>query len=128
MAEYINREKVLKVLNSIGGCGAEPDSWANGWDKAIDTAISELEKIPAADVRPERHGHIIWRKKHRGGFRTAKCLSDFGNCIFTPTCKHIAKIDERCIIDEPYCSECSKLLGDFLNFCPNCGAKMKIKK
>lgn len=59
MAEYIKRKKVYKMLNALGGCGADPGSWANGWDKAIDTAIEELEEIPAADVRPERHGHWI---------------------------------------------------------------------
>ena len=48
MAEYIEREEVYKMLNSLGGCGADPDTWADGWDKAIDTAINELDKIPAA--------------------------------------------------------------------------------
>lgn len=103
MAEYIEREKVLKVLNSIGGCGAEPDSWANGWDKAIDTAISELEKIPAANVRPERHG--CW-------------LPVEGDVIFAcSNCKNTVSTSwdyENC--------------DDMFSYCPYCGAKMKIKK
>lgn len=61
MDEYIKRKKVRKMLNALGGCGADPESWADGWDKAIDTAIEELEEIPAADVRPERHGRWIIR-------------------------------------------------------------------
>lgn len=59
MAEYIEREKVYEMLNALGGCDAGPESWADGWDKAIDMAINELNKIPA-DVRPERHGE--WKE------------------------------------------------------------------
>lgn len=59
MAEYIEREKLWEILNDIGGCGAAPDTWANGWDKAIDTAIEELDRMPAADVRPERHSEWL---------------------------------------------------------------------
>ncbi len=59
MAEYIERDKVYNMLNALGGCGAEPESWSDGWDKAIDTAIEELDDIPAADVRPERHGEWL---------------------------------------------------------------------
>ncbi len=59
MAEYIEREKVYNMLNALGGCDAEPESWADGWDKAFDEAIRELDNIPAADVRPERHGEWL---------------------------------------------------------------------
>lgn len=137
MIDCIERDKVLEFIKeSIKEAEAEyiksectcTDDFIDGWVSGLQDIENDVSKnIPSANVRPERRGHIIWRKRHRGGFRTAKCLSDFGNCIFTPTCKHIAKIDERCIIDEPYCSECSKLLGDSLNFCPNCGAKMGVE-
>lgn len=63
MAEYIKRKKVRKMLNALGGCGADPGSWANGWDKAIDTAIEELEEIPAADVAPVVHGRWKFSEK-----------------------------------------------------------------
>lgn len=56
MTEYIKREKVYEMLNDLGGCGAEPDTWADGWDKAIDTAIRELEELPAADVQEVKRG------------------------------------------------------------------------
>ncbi len=59
MAEYIEHEKVYEMLNALGGCGADPDTWADGWDKAFDEAIRELDNIPAADVRPERHGEWL---------------------------------------------------------------------
>lgn len=79
-----------------------------------------------ADVAPVRHGHIIWKRRRRGGFRHAKCLHQFCNFVIEDNapCKHIAKIDERYATDEPYCSECGKLLGDFLNYCGNCGVRM----
>ena len=38
--------------------------------------------------------------------------------------KHIATIDERYTDNVPYCSECGKMLGDFLNYCGNCGCKL----
>lgn len=59
MTEYIEHEKVYEMLNALGGCGAEPESWADGWDKAFDEAIRELDNIPAADVCPERHGEWL---------------------------------------------------------------------
>lgn len=34
MSEYINREHALEILNDIGGCGAEPESYTAGWDEA----------------------------------------------------------------------------------------------
>lgn len=80
----------------------------------------------AADVAPVVHGQIIWRERHRGGFKTVKCLHCFNdiNIENNIPCKHIAKIDGRYTNDEPYCSNCGKLLGDFMNYCGNCGAKM----
>lgn len=111
MAEHIEREKAYEMLNALGGCGAEPESWADGWDKAIDTAIDELNKIPAADVRPEIHGR--WT---RHPFNTTKCSYLW------------------------QCSECNGIAywvsnGGKLNkvkpigykYCPNCGAKMDGK-
>lgn len=50
LAEFvdsIDRKAVLKALNEIGGCGADADSWADGWDKAVDEAIRIVECIPS---------------------------------------------------------------------------------
>lgn len=55
MAEYVKRDDVWQMLHGIGGCGAEPESRADGWDKAIDTAISELEELPTVELA-ERNG------------------------------------------------------------------------
>lgn len=130
MAEYIEREKVYNMLNALGGCDAEPDTWADGWDKAFDESIRELDNIPAADVRPESHGYIVWKERHGGGFREVKCLRHFNDIRLetNPPCKYIARYDARYVSKEPYCSECgNRMYGIYLNFCDNCGAMMDGK-
>ena len=44
--ELIDREELYHKLDSIGGCGADKDSWADGWDCAITEAIRLLEAAP----------------------------------------------------------------------------------
>ena len=44
--ELIDRDELYHKLDSIGGCGADKDSWADGWDKAITEAIRLLEAAP----------------------------------------------------------------------------------
>jgi len=94
MAEYIEREKVCETLHNIGGCGAEPESWADGWDKAIDTAIEEISEIPAADVRKEWHGRCV--TEHDGLPFCSECnCNDYGGLLksmtYCPRCG--AKMD-----------------------------------
>ena len=63
-----------------------------------ETMVSDLRGMPAADVAPVRHGRWIERKSfHADGGVSAKCS----------VCKN----------DVQY-------LGNPLNYCPNCGAKM----
>ena len=38
MSDLIDREALLKRLHDVGGCGAPPESWADGYDEAIDLA------------------------------------------------------------------------------------------
>lgn len=120
MPEYIERRAAInKICYRERTYGCVEKTYSN-----------VIKNLPAADVAPVVHGQIIWKERHRGGFRTAKCLHCF-NDINTESnipCKHIAKIDERYTIKEPYCSKCGKLLGDFLNYCGNCGAKMDGKE
>ena len=47
MSDLISRKAVYEMLHSLGGSDAS-DEWSNGWDKAIDSAIKELDKIPTA--------------------------------------------------------------------------------
>lgn len=86
MAEYIEREAAIKAIDH---------------EVSLDGLYANIKAIPAADVRPERHGE--W--------------------------KHVSDDDqyEGCY----FCSECKEefyYLGDnddmLPNFCPNCGAKM----
>ena len=63
-----------------------------------------------------------WVKKHRhyGGFRSYTGFDSFGE-------QHTITVDERAEYDDLYCSECGARSADnFLNFCPNCGAKMEV--
>ena len=123
--EYIEREAIIRKLNEIGGCDAS-DEWDKVWDMAIDTAVKAVERLPVADVSPVKHGHIVWKEYHKGGIRRRKCLQEIKSVYIEQQmpCKHIAIIDERYLSKDPYCSECGKLLGEFLNYCVNCGAKM----
>ena len=45
--DLIDKDQLYHNLDSIGGCGAEKGSWADGWDKAITEAIRLLEAAPA---------------------------------------------------------------------------------
>ena len=44
----IDRDELYRKLDSVGGCGADKESWADGWDCAIEEAIRLLEAAPAA--------------------------------------------------------------------------------
>lgn len=117
MEKYINAKKFMQYLD---------DMETMGFSGCAFYGLREYIEKNSEDIAPVVHGQIIWKERHRGGFKTAKCLHSF-NDINTENnipCKHIAKIDERYTINEPYCSKCGKLLGDFLNYCGNCGAKM----
>jgi hypothetical protein len=49
MSDLIDREALLKRLHGVGGCGAPPESWADGYDKAIDLAYGMAENAPTID-------------------------------------------------------------------------------
>lgn len=93
--DFIKRETVCEELNDIGGCGADPNSWADGWDRAISAAIKIVKDTPAADVAPVRHGHWIFGTTN--GHSWQKC-------------------SECCVLQsgQTLC----------FSYCPNCGAKM----
>lgn len=139
----IDADALREEVNSIGGCGAEPDSWADGWDKAIDAVISLIEKAPTVETGSERHGKWIPSRKHRWHRRSDGEIDTFAwDASFCngPLCELCGKsfcehcrpdweerVEEDC---EPHfeCSEC----GEFSktgseHFCSNCGAKMDGK-
>lgn len=130
------------MLNDIGSCGAEPGSWANGWDKAIYTAFDEINEIPAADVRPERHGK--W-KINRDGYYPycSKCKEEPESGVMSDFCPHCgAKMDgkdgdqtpdketpwsKRAPFDPKSitCGRCDHDISDEdYKYCPYCGQKL----
>lgn len=72
-----------------------------------------------AGYRKQIEGEWITKHRHRGGFRTVTVVDSFGE-------KHTGTVDDRWECDDLYCSVCGKIAHDaFLNYCANCGAKMK---
>lgn len=96
MSEYIKRERVLEILHDIGGCGAEPGTWDDGYDSAINAAYDAVQSEPAADVAPVVHAH--WK-----GYHTQEPYCS--NCGFT----YDYEPGER---------------AQATNYCGNCGAVM----
>ena len=82
--------------------------------------IYMLSICPEADVAPVKRGNIVWKMRHRGSIAKRHCIRES-----SLLCDHNAVIDERYEGMEPYCSECGKLLGDIMNYCGFCGAKME---
>lgn len=126
MAEYIEREALKGAFQDIDA--GRRDGWATSLspEEAADYLAEYLDDIPAADVVPVKHGHIVWKEYHKGGIRRRKCLQEIKSVYIEQQmpCKHIAIVDERYLSKDPYCSECGMLLGEFLSYCGNCGAKM----
>lgn len=42
---YLKKSDVLKLLHNIGGCGAEKNSWSDGWDQAINEAYRQIAAL-----------------------------------------------------------------------------------
>lgn len=126
MAEYIEREALKRAFQDIDA--GRSDGWTTSLspEEAADYLVEYLDDIPAADVAPVKHGHIMWKEYHKGGIRRRKCLQEIKSVYIEQQmpCKHIAIVDERYLSKDPYCSECGMLLGEFLSYCGNCGAKM----
>lgn len=103
----IDADRFYNVLHDLGGCGAKSESYADGWDKAIDNAISQLEDAPTIEAEPVKHGWWI----------TSEMTIDSG-CTSCSCCH-----------SEYYIGDLQALEGDndFVMFCPNCGAKMRGK-
>lgn len=105
--ECIKRERVLEILNDIGGCGAEPGTWDDGYDSAINAAYDAVQSEPAVDAAPVVHG---------------KWIDDdsdytFAACSICKTAYEVATEQEaeKGLWDAFMCS---------YRYCPNCGAKM----
>lgn len=120
MTEYIEQEKVWEMLHEIGGCEAEPESWADGWDKAIDAAINELEKMPAADVQEVKHGEWSDEMISKNGYKIVETTT--GSLVIPSKYTYVP--DHQLGFQ---CSACGALMKNKTTYCGNCGAKMDGK-
>lgn len=50
MDELVRKSDVLKLLHGIGGTGSIPETWADGWDNAIDEAFNSVVTMAPVDT------------------------------------------------------------------------------
>lgn len=57
--DLISRKALMQQLHDAGGCGAPPESWADGYDKAIaGESVRLLGEVYARD-HAARHGRHV---------------------------------------------------------------------
>lgn len=93
--DLISRKALMQRLHDAGGCGAPPESWADGYDKAIDLAYGMAENAPAIDAAPVVHGRWIFNQE-QWTWDCTNCKGWVGSGV------RISRYE----------------------YCPNCGAKM----
>ena len=98
MAEYIEREAVMKIIDDYGCTHGGTLGSHSG---AVDVVGSAIYKLPAADVVPVKHGH--WISEYDCGYITPHCSE----------CGETALTKEETSYDYVYSS-----------YCPRCGAKL----
>lgn len=108
MAEYIEREKTISKVRRCRFSGKNLDSHEMSFNDGIYEAAIAIEKIPAADVRPERHGEWIDKTQWYG--HLGRILTQCSECGFE-------------IEGDPT----SRNTGTGGKYCENCGAKMNGK-
>lgn len=98
MAEYIDREKALKLLES-----------AQAWGWSNNTLYDEMKDLPSADVSPVVHGK--WDEiPNQYMSVVGKDGSYHGNVTSCSVCHEINPNAYK------------------TNYCPNCGAKMDLEE
>lgn len=107
MAEYIEREKVLGIINELQNvCATEvPEDKTDIYNDVFDEVYGEMRTIPAADVRPERHGRWI----------SQKGSENFIPFVYHPPERWKCSLCDCGVNDDRFC------------YCPECGAKMDGK-
>jgi len=98
--DYISRQRALERIHAVGGTGAAPDTWADGYDKGVDAAYKTVQSAPAADVRPVVYAEWLTKERQEN----------------YPNGKRLEVI---------YCSNCRKRSILEYDFCPSCGADMR---
>ena len=118
MAKHIDREEAIVRIRLARCVGCNSYNGVRCSACGIGDAIDMIEDTPLANVAPVVHGRWVYKHRHRGGIRIYEGKDEMGET------RRIS-VDERYEIDDPYCSECGKLNESvWLNYCPNCGAKM----
>lgn len=86
MNEYISRDDVLRKF--IEGDGHDDERFTEGYNFAVQEYREEVKEIPAADVKPIKHGRWIPDKNPYGKYFCSECNN------------------ARITFKEKYCSNC----------------------
>ena len=115
----MSKEKQIEDFeNDLRECHTEFSVSDDSMDLYTDYKITAQNMIGKGWSK-QSEGEWITKHRHRGGFRTVTVTDSFGNT-------HTGTLDDRWECDDLYCSVCGKISHDaFLNYCANCGAKMK---
>lgn len=119
MEKQIDSKQVEQMARII--CGNKRDCRDCGHNRAERECGGLLfaKRIYEQGYRKQIEGEWVTKHRHRGGFRTVTVVDSLGE-------KHTGIVDDRWECDDLYCSVCGKIAHDaFLNYCANCGAKMK---
>ena len=99
MTEYIERDAISEEIRKYYYKNPPNFSYGEGFDRGLDRAQRAILDAPAADVAPVRHGRWI---------------------------DAYPDIEPNPMFMYGICSECGfeQGISKYLNYCPNCGAKM----
>lgn len=113
MAEYIEREAVEKaVLRYSNGDVSKQELFL------LTDLMGDITAIQSADVQPVKSGKWVWKERYRNSYQIVKGIDECGK-------EGNLQIHEEYKEQVNYCSECGKQGHEvFLNYCPNCGARM----
>ena len=107
MAEYIERDAVHDLVRSLTKYAwTSPNNTGHRVTVDADDVNFGVDKIPAADVSPVRHGRWLHTEEPLGW--------EYVDCMECSACH------DSWIIEEDYCFDDMPLW----NYCPSCGAKM----
>ena len=107
MAEYIERDAVHDLVRSLTKYAwTSPNNTGHRVTVDADDVNFGVDKIPAADVSPVRHGRWLHTEEPLG-WKDVDCME-------------CSACHDSWIIEEDYCFDDMPLW----NYCPSCGAKM----
>ena len=109
MDDLISRDTVTKILNGSGiSIRTMLDGVSGIWINLMD-AIGEIERVPAVEAEPVRHG--TWE------MRRSTLKTDFATLTGTyPTCSLCGHVECGVEKSTPYCPGCgAKMDGDDKN-------------